>query len=152
MNILRQGDVLLVAVPKPKRLNKPAALRSDGKIILAFGEQTGHHHRFHGGATLFEDNTLHVPEKAKTVLRPTAVKTFGDNEIRVWTSDGAIVRMNAERMAEIETALKGELALTFPGSLLRHEEHDAVIIAPGYYRLPGQREFVAPEIERRVQD
>jgi len=45
MRILRQGDVMLVAIA-----NLPAACTempagTDGKTILAWGEATGHHHR-----------------------------------------------------------------------------------------------------------
>jgi len=45
MSVIRQGDVLLVRV---KTIPKEAsAVKSEGKkLILAFGEVTGHHHRF----------------------------------------------------------------------------------------------------------
>ncbi len=45
MDIIRQGDVLLVRV---KAIPKDAVAQpmSGKKVILAFGEVTGHHHRF----------------------------------------------------------------------------------------------------------
>ncbi len=45
MKIIRQGDVLLVEV---KSIPKDAALvpNETAKVILAYGEMTGHHHRF----------------------------------------------------------------------------------------------------------
>ena len=45
MSVIRQGDVLLVRV---KAIPKDAApVKVEGnKLILAFGEVTGHHHRF----------------------------------------------------------------------------------------------------------
>lgn len=45
MNVIRQGDVALVrvkAIPEGAIEQKPTG----NKVILAFGEATGHHHRF----------------------------------------------------------------------------------------------------------
>ena len=45
MGVIRQGDVLLVrvkAIPKDAVAQEPTG----NKVILAFGEVTGHHHRF----------------------------------------------------------------------------------------------------------
>lgn len=45
------------------------------------------------------------------------------------------------------------------GAMLRHEyssgdqaEHEAVALAPGVYKVTRQREYVAPQIDRRVAD
>ena len=44
-NVLRQGDVLLIAIDAiPKDAKKQPA--KGKKVILALGEATGHHHRF----------------------------------------------------------------------------------------------------------
>jgi hypothetical protein len=44
-NVLRQGDVCLIAVDEiPKGAKKHPA--KGNKVILALGEATGHHHRF----------------------------------------------------------------------------------------------------------
>lgn len=61
-----QGDVCIESVePTPPRGNVvPPA--SDGAVVLAEGEATGHRHAFHGGrATLFRDDALarDVPAK-----------------------------------------------------------------------------------------
>jgi hypothetical protein len=45
MYVIRQGDVLLVKVEKIPETAK-AAEPTGQKVILAFGEVTGHHHRF----------------------------------------------------------------------------------------------------------
>jgi len=45
MNVIRQGDVLLLrvkAIPQDAKPLKPTG----NKVILALGEATGHHHRF----------------------------------------------------------------------------------------------------------
>ena len=54
-----QGDVCIESVePTPPRGNVvPPA--SDGAVVLAEGEATGHRHAFHGGrVTLFRDDAL----------------------------------------------------------------------------------------------
>lgn len=54
MSVIRQGDVALVRVREiPKGAVEQAA--TGKKIILAFGEATGHHHRFE-----FLDTTQNV--------------------------------------------------------------------------------------------
>jgi len=45
MNIYRQGDVLVVAVASIPQEAQQLAVEGHNKIILAFGEKTGHHHR-----------------------------------------------------------------------------------------------------------
>lgn len=45
LNVFRQGDVLLIPVKTIPEDAKPQPLQN-GKVILAFGEVTGHHHRF----------------------------------------------------------------------------------------------------------
>lgn len=42
-NIIRQGDVLIMRVSKLPKDAKPAK-RDSGKIVLAYGEVTGHSH------------------------------------------------------------------------------------------------------------
>lgn len=52
----RQGDVLLLAVDAPKRALVPIPRDSAGRIVLAYGEVTGHAHAIHDAlAELFEE-------------------------------------------------------------------------------------------------
>ena len=104
---IRNGDVLLVRVDSVPKNTKPVA-RDAGRVILAYGEKTGHAH--------------------------------------------AIVDENVE-MVSTEDA--NELYLMVYGdevATLTHDEHAPLTIDPGSYRIVYQREFVAPEIERRVTD
>lgn len=50
LHMVRQGDVLLVAID-PKKIPAGARLRAkdNGRVILAYGEVTGHSHRVEGG-------------------------------------------------------------------------------------------------------
>lgn len=49
MNILRQGDVLLIPLAATEQLPADAKLvpREKGGVVLAHGEVTGHAHQFH---------------------------------------------------------------------------------------------------------
>jgi len=49
VNMFRQGDILLKPVKIPF-----SAKKKDGKV-LAYGESTGHSHRFNDGVQLWED-------------------------------------------------------------------------------------------------
>jgi hypothetical protein len=52
-----QGDIILEAVDDVAPL-APLPADPDGAVVLARGEETGHRHAFHGGATLFRDEAL----------------------------------------------------------------------------------------------
>ena len=56
--VLRQGDVLLIAVDSIPEGAK-AQKRQGKKVILALGEVTGHHHRFEFVNTDFNDVKLY---------------------------------------------------------------------------------------------
>ena len=51
-DIIRQGDVFLVAIEKLPEEMTPLSPREDGKVVLALGEVTGHHHRIEGGTAI----------------------------------------------------------------------------------------------------
>ena len=102
----RQGDVLLVkinALPKDAKKKK----RENGRVILAHGEATGHHHSF------TEPHCALYTSKAETGV------TF----------------------LEVRDAM----------AALTHQEHGAIEIEPGVYRVIRQREY-SPEAIRNVQD
>lgn len=54
---VRQGDVLLVRVDEIPADARPVPA-VDGRVILAFGEATGHHHSIRTGATLFRPDDM----------------------------------------------------------------------------------------------
>ncbi|SEN13440.1 hypothetical protein [Nonomuraea pusilla] len=96
----RQGDVLIVPVPEESvpRGMKPQARDARGRLVLAYGEATGHCHAIPGPGTL-AGGFLHLPE----------------------------------------------------GGRLVHEEHDAISLPKGWYRVVRQREYV-PGSTRMVAD
>ena len=94
--LIRQGDVALVPVAAlPEGLREVP--RDRGRLVLAYGEVTGHAH------------VIDAPAEA-TLL----------------------------------TTEEGERFLRIVGSehvMLVHEEHSAIAVAPGLYRLPPQVEW-----------
>ncbi|MGH7714378.1 MAG: hypothetical protein ACREML_00115 [Vulcanimicrobiaceae bacterium] len=153
MHPIRQGDVYLEPVSTLPANLKPVD-RDHARVILAYGEVTGHAHAIHdGGCALLEaedgQRFLRVDD-VELVMEPRGVI---DRELRdIELADGTIVRFTPEQFAEAKTAIRDSGRLTTRGVLLKHEEHAAVVVEPGDFALPGQREYVAPEIERRVAD
>ena len=103
----RQGDVLAIPVTTIPVTATPVAAEN-GRLIVARGEATGHHHSFpwHQGAVLFRDDG---------------------------TGGGGMY------VAVTETIV------------LEHQEHAALTLAPGKYRLTRQRTYEAG-MARRVED
>lgn len=137
---IRQGDVALVQVASLP----PGCTLAEGqekKIILAWGEMTGHHHRI-------ED---HAPNDAHAPGNPAARESaFLDAhpEAAAEIAEAAIARAKAR----LWKAPSGEtyLEVTEPVTL-RHEEHTAHTIPPGIYLQPTQVEYTPAEL-RRVAD
>jgi hypothetical protein len=68
----RQGDVLLVQASLPDGACQQAARDGDGKLVLAYGEATGHHHAIaESGADMLEfaDGTRYLRVGAPVCLR-----------------------------------------------------------------------------------
>lgn len=156
MYLLRQGDVALTAVSSIPSDAK-AVVRDGGRVVLAYGEVTGHAHAIHGkGATLLESpqgRYLKVDAKATATLKPVAEIT-SDKFVQIMDASGLTIKFDKQddRLAGILAAIKEKTSITVPGEILQHEEHDAVIPLPGNYKLPQQVEYVAPEIVRQVAD
>jgi hypothetical protein len=141
-NTIRQGDVLLTPVA-----SLPAGCQAvpldKGRIVLAYGEVTGHAHAIadHGQTTakITQQAALNVAEKHRAAGRAVEI------------ADRAIQRARAR--AKLWRAPDGAryLEVREPVSLT-HEEHTAHTLPPGIYRLPTQVEYVARELARQVAD
>lgn len=111
----RQGDVFLQRVETRPEGLEPAPRDRIGRLVLAYGETSGHAHAFR------DPNVL-------------GLRLAGSEEVDYIEVGGA-------------------------GAVLAHEyesgamaDHLAVSLAPGLYQVIRQREYVAPDIERRVVD
>lgn len=125
MHQIRQGDVLLLPVAKLPA-NCTAVPLDKGRIVLAYGEVTGHAHAI----------TDHIAK-----VRPGAAAEI---------TEAAIARAKAK--AKLWQAPTGERFLEVEESVtLTHEEHTAHTLPPGIYQLPMQTEYSPAEL-RRVQD
>lgn len=99
----RQGDVLIERVAEiPAEAKAQADIR--GRVILAYGEVTGHAHS----------------------LAATDAVRFGPSEDAFW--------LRVDKATDVT-----------------HQEHAAITLAPGNYRVRRQREYSAAG-ERRVAD
>ena len=113
----QQGDVLLVAVSKPLESNIKTECKiekggdKEGKVILALGEATGHHHRF-------ELNKLDPGVTVSTVHE------------RYGGYGGSGYRRDASYYL-----IKGGPATLY------HEEHNPLTVPPGLYRRTIIREY-----------
>lgn len=103
MQIYRQGDILLVKVDKLPADVKPVK-RDAGRIVLAYGEVTGHAHAITATRVKF----LEAPDGARFLSSDTAFT-------------------------------------------VAHEEHAAVKVSAGTFRVIRQREY-APDRIRTIAD
>ena len=103
--MIRQGDVMLVAIDDMPRSTSPV-LAENGRVVLAHGEATGHHHSFalSDRVALFrEDGSGRGLFLAVTGTEPVA---------------------------------------------LEHQEHTALSVPPGKYRVIRQRVWSAGMAQR----
>ena len=106
MHSYRQGDVMIVPAESIPATASPVA-RDAGRIVLAYGEVTGH---------------AHAIASPDAELLATATAEAADRWLRVRST-----------------------------VTLAHEEHTAIVIPPGEYRVIRQREF-DPQLARQVAD
>lgn len=122
--IVAQGDVLLIPVDRVPAGAVPRP-RDEGRVILAYGEVTGHAHQIGEpdacGAALLD---LPAGEAIAEGFNPFAA-TSG-------TSGTTYLLLEAD-------------------GVLRHEEHDAHSLAAGAYEVRTQAEYTPEEI-RDVAD
>jgi hypothetical protein len=122
MKMYRQGDVLLVAVPRAKakaiKAGKDLRELRNGKpaVVLAHGEVTGHAHVVLSGK--------------ETGRGKGSVEFFEGHDV---AGAAAILQVKG-RAAE-----------------LRHDEHSTIVLPRGTYRVIRQREY-SPEAIRTVAD
>lgn len=91
MKLYRQGDVLITSITSlPKRL-RPVP-RDNGRVILAYGEVTGHAHAVVGDVELLESDVAEMEERFLRVEREAQVVHDEHNTIHLPPGDYKIVR------------------------------------------------------------
>jgi hypothetical protein len=126
----RQGDVLLVAVGGVPAGASPVGRRG-GRLVLAYGEATGHAHTIDSDdAALFDGGPTERP-----------VVSRGDS------SNSFILAVRPEAARSVYLDVRGVEPV-----LLRHQEHDSILVDPGTYRVVRQREYAPRAAPRPVAD
>lgn len=151
----RQGDVVLIRVSTysydhvRKNAVKPNA---KGQIVLAEGEATGHAHAFTSEVkfTGLSDGRgmllINKPEhEASTLIEGKVLETMPGGSVRFQQTDGTIIRFAADSF----TLRKQGIVPNDSFSLLRHDEHDALPLAPGGYEVVVQQTATATAAGRR---
>jgi|TARA_Y100000034_G_scaffold135802_1_gene209207 hypothetical protein len=124
--LYRQGDILVRRISTDPEAELPRETRpverDEGRVILAYGEVTGHAH------------VLLEPE----VELFEAVPTTADDR-----------RAAAETATEVDRWLRQRNP---NGATITHEEHGGFVIAPGTYEIIRQREHTQEDRAAYVRD
>lgn len=142
---MQQGDVILFRIPDNISLSLTQEISPrDGRLILAEGEVTGHHHAiWMPQPAMFRDDAMAREIEAKVPAPAATAKLYADK-----SAADALVRAGQVSHARL---FIGVLVVEGGSMVLRHDEHDAARIPPGRYYVGGQAEWDAAK-ERRVQD
>jgi len=114
--------------------------------VLAWGEVTGHHHTVVANPESYnpvKDLPDYHPQDAEMGLRDWA------NSLLAKIEFDQMAKGPAARLYEEND--KFRRLVVDRDTLLRHEEHPAIALAPGHYKIIQQQEF-SPEGWVRVQD
>lgn len=134
---IRQGDVLLIPVTRAFKLPADAqeVLLDRGRIVLAYGEVTGHAHAI---ADLVPAPTPAADEEERRAFHALEIASAVIERVRL--------------KARLYRTPAGERFLVVDAPVtLTHEEHTAHKIPPGVYRVPTQVEYTPAEL-RTVAD
>lgn len=147
--MFRQGDVLLVkydldmADVKKRQHQQPLVKvdKEEGRVVLAHGEVTGHHHAFnpHSQVTMFREDGSGSGLFSRFGGGSASQPRHGVESIPR-ARDGSI-NPAQRRFIEVD----GDVAL------LEHDEHGTIEVPKGFYEVIIQREY-SPEAIRRVED
>ena len=133
-----QGDLHLFLLPDGYHPSRTQPIDpEEGKLILARGEATGHHHAIWFNPPMFRDDGLAraLEAQAEVAQVPGTANLYRDDVM-------------TQRLINIGELTTGELVigyLTVEGApvVLRHQEHDPIRLPPGVYYVGRQQEFHA---------
>jgi len=150
-----QGDVCLFRMPDHIKIDTSDEITpKNGRLILAEGEITGHHHAIwmRNPPTMFREDGAGAgtseTDTAAMVAKATERKT---GTAKLYRDPKAITDLVRAGAITTEALAIGVLVVEKRPVVLRHDEHDAIRIPPGRYYVGGQAEWDAAEA-RRVAD
>lgn len=126
MRSIRQGDVYVAQVQGRAKAGKE--ITDNGRVILAYGEQTGHAHE------VIEATNNSARQSASAAL-------YQANETETIPPAQLFEEPDGTRYLFVDRPC-----------LLVHQEHGAIALTPGTYRVVRQREYVAADLNRSVAD
>jgi len=141
---LRQGDVLLIAT-KPNAVtseHRPVP-RDAGRVVLAYGEVTGHAHVFRDpGVCLLSREGI----SDRAITGGVDIDSFLQQQGGGGAAPTALARPRSAPLAResvrAEALRTPDRVVTLEADcLLQHEEHDAILVPAGTYRVVIQREW-----------
>jgi hypothetical protein len=147
MRVFRQGDVLIREVPKdhiPMMLSGTQTVKRDqrtGKVTLAYGEVTGHHHTFSDKSKV---NMFAKAGEAEMFEGPSGGNS-GAREL-------AKLRHGVESDPLMDPTLRRFIDVQSEVALLEHQEHTTIEVPRGFYEVVIQREYAGRQEIRRVAD
>jgi hypothetical protein len=135
--MFRQGDVLIVRVPDGKEVDTRALRpipREHDRVVLAWGEATGHTHAIGGQAcSLYESHGPSFLDEAGVMAGLGLIARGG-------AVGGGPALPTPDRVLDVKEEVQ-----------LQHEEHDAITLPPGQYVIRQQSEY-SPDEYRTVSD
>lgn len=152
--MFRQGDVLIVRIGDAPKVpdTKELPLTKMGPV-LALGEVTGHHHTVVAHPEIY--NPVHdLPDLySQEIGKTIAAHAQHILDEMIFKNNAAARNQKAEpacRLYQDEDSADRTLVV-FRKTLLRHEEHPAIFLDEGIYKIKKQQEFT-PQGWRDVQD
>jgi hypothetical protein len=146
-----QGDILILPVPTKLAKTLSRSLKippREGRLILAEGEITGHHHAialpgFRSQPVMFRDDGLARDMSLAQGIPVGTAAMYRDSKL-------------AEQMVRAGPLTRSDLVVGFlviegAPMVVTHEEHDGIRLPVGVYLIGNQVESVRAE-ERRVAD
>jgi hypothetical protein len=120
----RQGDVLLQQVTALPAGCAIVQQDSDGAVVLAYGETTGHRHAIYDH--LYREST---PGAAGEIADSAIARA--KSRAMLWQAPDGVRYLQVEETAS-----------------LRHEEHTEHSLPPGIYKVPCQVEYTPAALQR----
>ena len=143
---IRQGDVLLVPTPKCPSAKAQSAI-DHGRVILAYGEVTGHVHEVIGGTFMAEHNPSFVPHILSAAADDRAEPARPTDIFTIVPEDPDPV----PAMTLCDEPDGARILVVRRDAVVRHAEHSPVALVPGHYEIIRQREY-SPGAIRNVAD
>jgi hypothetical protein len=145
-----QGDVCLFAIPVNIKIDKSEEIEPrDGRLILAEGEVTGHHHAIGLAKYLPQATQFHDAAQARALTKVDKKQKVGT--AKMYRAASTIQALQRAGQLTTTALAIGVLVVENGPVNLAHDEHDTITIPPGSYYVGNQREWDAAE-ERRIAD